>query len=673
MLVEGVGAVRWGILFALFILLLGCAESKRSKPSAEIDSPGLCSHNVIITYRVYYEKPTVSVRVEFSVDGGVTWRGCTSGVGGEPTENLSASPNGTEHTFAWDSLADIQGVSINTLIRVVPVGESVGDPAVAGPFIVNNSTNKEPQVMLLETLKAGGNLIIKYIAYDEDGDALKSEIRFDCGVGSWLRGTQNETAGGDPPSQLSSALQEENDESDQLSYWSLRNITLGTHTDSEGYVYVKLYEDPANTYNLELYSDSAMTNLIASTTTTTPQGYLSFTDANTGASVEVYLNYLGGDDDIKLRCGNVHYAVWNSLQDLGRVFVPNLKIKIEIADSQLSGRCLNELTVNLDNTGDVLELGSAATVNIGTSAAVATDLDGDLKDEIIAGCASDVALVDFTNPPTYNWCSLNTQIDTLAVGDLNNDSKPDIVVAGPDGEWLSTDAGNNWQLLQADTHTNSLIICDFNNDGYPEIVSARKSGLHLWLNSSGNLSLASSLISDKEFVSLVAADFNGDGAPDIYACSPQGDALFLKDTTGSIISFIQVTLPEGVASNCGTAFDLNADGNADILLGKNGQNIVLLNDGTGSFRKSENLPNQQENTLALTTITIRSKVYTVLANRGQNRLWVLWDGRFFDATPLNLPEKNNLTLCVTSGDFNGDGIPDLFFGNLNEDLFLVGR
>jgi len=665
--------VRWLLPFAVVGLLIGCGKHEREKPSVEVDNPGLCSHNVLITYRLYYKKAHASVRVEFSTDGGTVWRTCTRGAGGEPTQNISASPDGVTHTFAWDSLADIQGVSINTLLRVVPLGEKVGTPAVVGPFIVNNSQNTAPQALLLDYLKAGGNLVIRYLAYDEDGDAVSVGVQFDCGISQWLNGTVDETAGGDETTSLNSSLQEENDESDQLSYWSLRNITLNTYTDPNGYVYVKLYENPAGTYNLELYSDKDKTNLIASTQTTSTSGWLSFTDGTTGVSVEVLLNYVGDDTDIKLRCGQEHYIVWDSVTDLGSVFVPNLSVRLSVSDSQTDGDCVNTITFNLDNTADVLDAGASVTANIGTNAAVSGDIDSDGADEILAGCASDAAVINYATPPSYNWLSLNTEITAVAVGDLNGDTTLDLLVGGQEGEWFSTNNGSDWMELQGATKTNALAICDINGDGATDILTARRDGLLLWLNSQtnpGNFSLAQNPVSTREFKYLLLADFDSDGDVDIYACSCEGDAVFLNDGSGS---FTEATLPDGAASNCACALDADGDGDTDILLARNDSNLLLLNDGNASFSEATTLPSQKERTEALTTLTINATTYIALANRGQNRLWVLWNGRLFDATPLNLPTKTDTTLCVATGDLNGDGKTDLFFGNLYEDEILVGR
>jgi len=665
--------VRWLLFFVVIGLFIGCGKREREKPSVEVDNPGLCSHNVLITYKLYYKKAHASVRVEFSTDGGTIWRPCTRGTGGEPTQNISASLDGVTHTFAWDSLADIQGVSINTFLRVVPVGERDGTPAVVGPFIVNNSHNAAPQTLLLDHLKAGGNLVIRYLAYDEDGDAVSVGVRFDCGISQWLNGTVDETAGGDGTTCLNSSLQEENDELDQLSYWSLRNITLNTHTDPNGYVYVKLYEAPSGTYNLELYSDKDKTNLIASTQTTSTSGWLSFTDATTGVSVEVLLNYVGGDADIRLRCGQEHYIVWDSVTDLGRVFVPDLLVRVCVSDSQSDGDCVNTIATNLDNTADVLDAGACVAADIGTNATASGDIDSDGADEILAGCASDAAVINYATTPSYDWLSLNTEITAVAVGDLNGDAALDMVVGGQKGEWLSADGGSVWTKLQGGTETNALAVRDIDGDGAADILTARRGGLLLWLNSQtdpGNFSLVEDPISTREFKHLLLADFDSDGDVDIYACSCEGDAVFLNDGNGS---FVETALPDDAASNCACALDVDGDGDTDVLLGKNNLNLLLLNDGNGSFTKATTLPSQKERTEALATLTIKAKTYIALANRGQNRLWVLWNGRLFDATPLNLPTQIDTTLCVTTGDLNGDGETDLFFGNLYEDEILVGR
>jgi hypothetical protein len=71
--------------------------------SAEVLSPP-----VLIDYILTDEQGDRAWEIvpEFSVNGGGAWFRATEGAGGDGTTNLTATPEGTPHTFSWDPEAD---------------------------------------------------------------------------------------------------------------------------------------------------------------------------------------------------------------------------------------------------------------------------------------------------------------------------------------------------------------------------------------------------------------------------------------------------------------------------------------------------------------------------------------------------------------------------------------
>jgi hypothetical protein len=144
------------------------------------------------------------------------------------------------------------------------------------------------------------------------------------------------------------------------------------------------------------------------------------------------------------------------------------------------------------------------------------DLDGDGKDDIILANISNATVNIFPNLSNSGSITLGTRVDIvsaqfgavtgLAIGDLNNDSKPDIVVST---------SGVSGLVLLKNTSTG---VGNFSF----EVVPLTPSGYNL--------------------TDLHLRDMNGDGAPDILGISPGENAVKLyKNTIQSPPTFYSTT------------------------------------------------------------------------------------------------------------------------------------
>ena len=158
--------------------------------------------------------------------------------------------------------------------------------------------------------------------------------------------------------------------------------------------------------------------------------------------------------------------------------------------------------------------------------------------------------------------------DLIAVGDLNNDLKPDLVVAGPSKlEILFTEIKLRTSLPLDGLQPALLQLIDYDNDGWLDIVAAGN-GLKIWRNlgPAGFRDVTSALGLDTlgrdKIDSLVAADFDNDGDTDLIVSSEKFGLRFLRNDGGNANLQLKVLLAgrRSNASGLGIHLEVSAGG-----------------------------------------------------------------------------------------------------------------
>jgi gliding motility-associated-like protein len=283
------------------------------------------------------------------------------------------------------------------------------------------------------------------------------------------------------------------------------------------------------------------------------------------------------------------------------------------------------------------------------------DFNGDGKPDLMKSNYNGVSVYqNFASSGTIDASSFATKIDLLptgthpsyaAVGDLDGDGKPDIVVSNAtdhtiviyrnaytSGAISASSFSNGVSFTTANSPRN-IAIRDVDGDGKPEIIAACEGGkISIFQNTStsGTIDAASfaakvDLTTDIGPFSIAMGDLNADDKPDIAIINRSGQKVSVFQNTatagtintssfGSQVDLTITGTPLGIA-----IADIDGDGKPDIIAGGSSGSIFRNIYSSGSIST----------------------------------------GSFDTRIDLTLPFS---TASLTTGDLNGDGKPDLLFG-----------
>jgi hypothetical protein len=233
------------------------------------------------------------------------------------------------------------------------------------------------------------------------------------------------------------------------------------------------------------------------------------------------------------------------------------------------------------------------------------DLNGDGKPEMIVASQGSNLLSVYTNSSTPGHISFSNETPIMApaggspfkvvVADLDGDGKPDLAAAnsyaGTVSAYLNTSPTGGAISFAANVDFTTgnfpegLAIGDIDGDGKPDLVVANNTDntLSLLHNTStvGSLSFGPQITvnSGSSAYDLVIADFDGDGKPDIAVVDQYNNTVSVHrniSTPGTIAISANVDYATGNIPYSITTADFDGDGKPDLATANDGDNTFTI-------------------------------------------------------------------------------------------------
>ncbi|MER8185835.1 FG-GAP-like repeat-containing protein [Kitasatospora sp. NPDC094015] len=294
----------------------------------------------------------------------------------------------------------------------------------------------------------------------------------------------------------------------------------------------------------------------------------------------------------------------------------------------------------------------------------------------------------------------------VAIGDLDNDGKPDLVTAVRSegvAVFLGSGGGSFGAVTKypaprtvSSVFLGSAVIRDVNGDGHQDVVSqdARGNVALVWLgDGSGALGAGAKVelnptpgcdtTGDNPCVArfptgIAVGDFDADGTPDLATSDANTDnvSVVLGNGDGTFGAATQFALggatnPQGIA-----AADLDGDGHPDLVTADSsaGTLSVLRGDGTGGFGAASSVPAgvTLPSRVELADVDQDGRLDAVVVAPGSpgHVAVLLGDGAGGFGTANVLSAGTNLS-SASVADLNGDGHPDLVVASADSNEVVV--
>jgi hypothetical protein len=293
----------------------------------------------------------------------------------------------------------------------------------------------------------------------------------------------------------------------------------------------------------------------------------------------------------------------------------------------------------------------------------------------------------------------------VATADFNGDGAPDVAWARHD--FFHGQVIGNTMVVQmnlgegtlgeavsypAVDDSNDIAVGDLNGDGAPDLVvvsegsALNNTTIDLYLNDGSGAFTHRTTTGGSAPARVVLTDLNGDGSPDLAMTNGWGAndiSVVLNNGDGTFAAGTDVHLGEtGSLAGGLAAADLNGDGSKDLAVGwqnlatNAGTVSLFMNDGNGGFAGTPTDlivadPNEGQSMsapqVAAGELNGDANVDLVAAGGGQSDHVVLFNDGGLSFTQLHVTAGFNSTNLHTV-DFEGDGDVDVFSATMGSSL-----
>jgi len=196
----------------------------------------------------------------------------------------------------------------------------------------------------------------------------------------------------------------------------------------------------------------------------------------------------------------------------------------------------------------------------------------------------------------------------IAIGDGNNDSRTELFTADSDGHIYSySSSGNSWNTLDVGNSTpsqgpqgnpmDSVAVGDGDNDGWPEVYGSAADG-SVYRFGAGSFGWSMTVVSQGEFsktgsdmAAIAIGDADADGKNELYGASFANASIYMFRFDVSSASWSKTklgSLGSNVRAMSLALGDGNTDGSSELYVGTSNNQIykVFLDAASGSWHSS---------------------------------------------------------------------------------------
>ena len=358
---------------------------------------------------------------------------------------------------------------------------------------------------------------------------------------------------------------------------------------------------------------------------------------------------------------------------------------------------------NSDNITVFTNTGSGAfgagitfpTIGSDPTSVISADINNDGQSDLITSNYAHGNITVFTNNNTSistafgsgsgATYSTDSHPNSVTVGDLNNDGKPDLAVSNRNSNTFSVllNNGNGTYATKvnysAGNNPWSIVNGDLNGDSKNDlVVTSGTSVVSVFLNN-GDGTFASKVdyLTGSYPLYLAIGDLNNDGKPDLAVSNNNSYnvSVFLNNGDGTFASKVDYSV--GDLSRSVAISDLNGDGKADLAVVSAYLNNVsiLLNNGNGTFASkvyySTGSGGSNSEYLAVGDLNNDGKPDLAVTNAISNNVSVLLNNGNGTFASKVYYSTGTYPQYLAIGDLNNDGNPDLVVSNVDSNNVSV--